>query len=234
MMLPTMRSRSLPSLAVAALLALPSLAQADAGPRLHLVPSCFQSGERGTLTGAGFAPNAAWTAKLGAARKLGSGRTDAHGKIRARFTAPAYHGTAGTRELTLSVADGTHTARTTLRMTPLSATFSPQTGDPATMRVRWRVLGLAPRHGVYVHYVKPDGTLKRTLRIGTTRGACGTLKTGPIALFPFKYSYGRWTFQVDSSPRFDKTTVPRLLIEFDIKKPQRKAREPLPPAPPAG
>ncbi len=108
-------------------------------------------------------------------------------------------------------------------MTPLTASFAPRTGDPATMRVRWRVLGLATRHGVYVHYIRPDGTHRRTLRIGTTRAPCGSLKTGPIALFPFRVGYGRWTLQVDTTQHFSKATLPRLLIGFDIKKPKPKA-----------
>jgi hypothetical protein len=229
MMLATMPPRSLlPLVFAAAPIALAPAALGADHASVRLTPACFQSGERGTLNGGGFTPNAQWTAKLGRTRNLGSGHADAHGRIRARFTAPVYHGSAGTRELTLSVADGAHTARTKLRMTPLTAGFAPKTGDPATMRVRWRVLGLAPHHGVYVHYVEPDGRLKRTLRIGTTRGACGTLKTGPIALFPFHYSYGRWTFQVDASPDYDKATLPRLLIDFEIKKPPRHRRAPPP------
>lgn len=205
-------------LTVAAMLALAAPAGAA---RVRLAPQCFQSGERGALTGAGFTPNATWTARLGRSRRLGSGRTDAHGAIHARFTAPAYHGTAGTRQLTLTVADKRHSATTALRMTPLSASFSPQTGNPATMRVRWRVLGLASRRGVYVHYVAPHGTLRRTLRIGTARGDCGILKTSPIALFPFPYTYGRWTFQIDSEARYKATTVPRVMIAFAIKRPAK-------------
>jgi hypothetical protein len=227
MMHPTMRTWSLlPLVAAVALLAFVPAAPGADHAAVRLTPGCFQSGEQGTLNGRGFTPNAQWTAKLGATRHLGSGHADGHGHIRARFTAPVYHGTAGTRELTLTVGDGTHTAHTTLRMTPLTASFSPQTGDPKTMRVRWRVLGLAPRHGVYVHYIEPDGKLKRTVRIGTTRGACGTLKTGPIALFPFKYSYGRWTFQVDAAPKYDKATLPRLLIDFEIKRPKHSQQQP--------
>ncbi len=109
-------------------------------------------------------------------------------------------------------------------MTPLDASFSPKTGDPARLRVRWRVLGLGPRHGVYVHYVQPNGRLKRTLRIGTTRGPCGALKTGPIALFPFRFSYGTWTFQIDASVRYRRTTKPRLLIGFEIRRPRAGRR----------
>jgi hypothetical protein len=203
--------------AAATLLAAPAGAGARAVVRL--APVCYQSGDSGILTGRGFTPKASWTAKLSGTRTLGTGHTDAHGRIRARFTAPTYHGTNGTRDLTLSVTDGPHVASTSFTMTPLSASFTPKTGDPATLRVRWRVLGLGPRHGVYVHYIKPDGNFKTTLRIGTTQGPCGTLKTGPIALFPFVYTYGRWLLQVDASRHFSRATLPRILIPFAIRKP---------------
>jgi hypothetical protein len=200
--------------------------QQAAQARVVLEPGCYLSGGTGLLTGSGFRPDAAWTAKLAGTKQIGTGSIDARGRIRARFTAPAYHGTSGTRELTLSVTDGPHVASTTFLMTPLAASFSPRTGDPATLRVRWRVLGLGARHGVYVHYIQPNGKLKRTLRIGTTRGPCGSLKTGPIALFPFKYAYGTWTFQVDASSHFSKATLPRLLIDFDIRRPSSAGRRP--------
>lgn len=220
--------RSLPisllaaALAAALLAAAPALAAA--GARIALTPGCYLSGATGLLTGSGFTPNAAWTAKLAGTRQIGTGRIDARGRIRARFTAPRYHGTSGTRTFTLSVTDGPHVASTTFQMTPLTASFSPHDGDPKTLRVRWRVLGLGAGHGVYVHYLAPNGKLKTTLRIGTTRGACGTLKTGPIALFPFRYTYGTWTFQVDASRRYSARTTPRLLIAFQIRRPAARRR----------
>lgn len=221
MMIAVMRSRPLVSLALPlVLLALPTLASAN--PAVTLAPTCFQSGAKGLLTGTGFQESSTWTAKLGDDRTLGSGHTDDKGRIHAKFTAPVYSGTSGTRQLTLSVSDGTSRASTKLRMTPLTASFTPRTGDPATMRVRWRVLGLAPNHGIYVHYIRPDGTHRRTLRIGTSQAPCGSLKTGPIALFPFRVGFGRWTLQIDTTQRFSKVTVPRLLIGFDIKKPAKK------------
>jgi hypothetical protein len=214
------RRRALAAFAGCAL-ALAAPAAAHAKAVIKLEPTCYLSSATGSLTGSGFSPKATWTAKLDDAHTLGHGRVDKRGQITARFTAPVYHGTRGLRSMTLSVTDGPHVAKTTFQMSPLAATFSPRTGNPATLRVRWRVLGLGPRHGVYVHYVQPNGKLKKTLRIGTTHGACGTLKTGPIALFPFTYTYGRWTFQVDASKRYRTTTTPRLLIGFDVKKPSQ-------------
>lgn len=208
-------------LAAAALTAAALPAAASAAARIVLTPGCYLSNATGLLSGSGFRPHATWTAKLSGTRQIGTGRVDARGRIRARFTAPKYHGTTGTRELTLSVTDGPHVASTTFQLTPLTASFSPRTGDPRTLRVRWRVLGLGPNHGVYVHYVAPNGKLKTTLRIGTSRGDCGVLKTGPIALFPFRYTYGTWTLQVDASRRYSARTTPRLLIGFEIRRPKR-------------
>lgn len=215
--------RLLPVTVVLALLA-PAATAARPKPSIVLDPGCYLSSGTGTLTGSGFEANASWTAKLGGTKQIGTGRIDRRGRINARFTAPAYHGTAGTREFTLSVTDGPNVASTTFLMTPLDASFTPRTGDPATLRVRWRVLGLGEHHGVYVHYVQPNGRHKRTVRIGTTRGPCGSLKTGPIALFPFRYSYGTWTFQVDASRRYSRRTVPRLLIDFDVRRPGARRR----------
>lgn len=214
--------------AVAALATTPGAgaAGADGRPRIVLDPGCYLSSGSGLLTGSGFRPSGSWTAKLAGTKQIGTGHIDARGKIRARFTAPQYHGTQGTRALTLSVTDGPHVASTTFQMTPLDASFSPRVGNPKTLRVRWRVLGLGARHGVYVHYLQPNGRLKRTLRIGTTRGPCGSLKTGPIALFPFPYRYGTWTFQVDASREYRASTTPRLLIGFEIKRPSRSGRAP--------
>src|SRR6185369_7615488 len=123
---------------------------AETKAKIVLDPGCYLSNGSGLLTGGGFRANSRWTAKLSGTKVIGTGRIDARGGIHARFTAPRYHGTRGTRELTLSVTDGPHVASTTFLMTPLDASFSPRVGDPSTLRVRWRVLGLGEHHGVYV------------------------------------------------------------------------------------
>jgi hypothetical protein len=210
--------------AVAALAAGAGASSAAARATIALDPGCYLSGDRGALLGTGFKPDATWTAKLSGTRQIGTGRTDARGRIRAKFTAPVYRGTSGTRELTLSVTDGPNVASTTFVMTPLAASFSPQSGNPATLRVSWRVLGMGAGRGVYVHYVRPNGRLKRTLRIGTTDDVCGALKTGRIALFPFRYEFGRWTFQVDTRSRYSSTTKPRVSIGFEVRRPASRRR----------
>jgi hypothetical protein len=197
---------------------------AAARATIALDPGCYLSNEQGSLLGTGFRPNATWTAKLAGTRQIGSGRTDSKGRIRARFTAPMYKGTNGTKELSLSVTDGPNVASTSFLMSPLAASFSPQSGNPATLRVRWRILGMGPHRGVYVHYIRPNGKHKKTLRIGTTDDVCGALKTGEIALFPFKYEFGLWTFQVDTVRRYAVTTKPRVSIAFEVRRPASRRR----------
>jgi hypothetical protein len=209
------------SIALAALAAAAAAPAASAKAKITLDPGCYLSNDEGVLTGSGFKANATWTAKLSGTRELGSGRTDAKGRIRARFTAPRYEDKKGTKEMTLSVTDGPHVASTTFLMSPLSASFSPESGDPARLRVKWRVLGIGPDRGVYVHYVQPNGKPKTTVRIGTSDAVCGALKTGPIALFPFRYTFGTWRFQVDTTRRYSPRTTPRLTIRFRIAKPRR-------------
>lgn len=202
----------------------PAAADAAAKASIALDPGCYLSNEQGSLLGTGFKPNATWTAKLAGTRQIGSGRTDGKGRIRARFTAPLYRGTNGTKEFSLSVTDGPNVANTTFLMSPLTASFSPQSGNPATLRVRWRVLGMGAHRGVYVHYIRPNGKLRKTLRIGTTDDVCGALKTGSIALFPFRYEFGLWTFQVDTSRRYAVTTKPRVSIAFQVRRPSSRRR----------
>lgn len=207
----------------------PALAGAKA--KIELAPGCYLSKDRGKLTGSGFKPNATWTAKLGGDREIGSGRTDDRGRLRANFTAPRYDGMSGTREIRLSVTDGPNVASTIFLMSPLVASFSPEAGDPARMRVRWRVLGIGPHRGVYVHYLGPNDRLRRTVRIGTSDDVCGALKTGPIALFPFKgfprrADFGTWTFQVDTTRKFSPRTKPRLMIDFFVRRPAARRRAP--------
>jgi hypothetical protein len=210
--------------ALAAGLAGAAASAAAAKATIALDPGCYLSSEQGSLLGTGFRPYTTWTAKLSGTKEIGSGRTDARGRIRAKFTAPRYDGTKGTRELTLSVTDGPNVASTTFLMTPLAASFAPQSGNPAELRVRWRVLGMGAKRGVYVHYIRPNGKLKRTVRIGTTDDVCGALKTGRIALFPFRYEFGRWTFQVDTSHRWSAATKPRVSIGFEVRRPQSRSR----------
>jgi hypothetical protein len=81
------------------------------------------------------------------------------------------------------------------RCRPFGADFAPSRGDPQRLRVRFVVAGFGRNRPVYVHYVGPNHHLKRTVRLGTSRGRCGFLRTGYRRLFPFVARPGTWRLQ---------------------------------------
>jgi len=89
------------------------------------------------------------------------------------------------------------------------STFSaPGTGNPKTLRVRYKVFGFGlvdPNPAVYLHYVRPNGKLKRTIRLGKAQGVCGQItRTSKKKLFPFHAQRGTWRLQFDTHKRYRK------------------------------
>ena len=61
---------------------------------------------------------------------------------------------------------------------------------------------------VWVHYIRPDGRRKRTIRLGRTQGPCGSIeRTNRRPLFPFRAERGTWKLQFDTSKRFRRGTT---------------------------
>jgi hypothetical protein len=56
---------------------------------------------------------------------------------------------------------------------------------------------------VYLHYVRPNGKLKRTVRLGRAQGVCGEIaRTSRRKLFPFRAERGTWHLQFDTRKRY--------------------------------
>jgi len=81
---------------------------------------------------------------------------------------------------------------------PFGADFAPSRGDPQQLRVRFTVARFGRNRPVYLHYVGPNHHLKRTVRLGTTSGRCGFLRTGRRRLFPFTAVPGTWRLRFDT------------------------------------
>ena len=78
------------------------------------------------------------------------------------------------------------------------ADFAPAQGDPQKLRVRFTVARFGRNRPVYLHYLGPNRHLKRTVRLGTTRGRCGYLRTHLRRLFPFTARPGTWRLRFDT------------------------------------
>jgi hypothetical protein len=179
---------------------------------VELNRACYLQGARVGVSATGFTPRADVTVRRGG-RLIGSATADEVGAVQARFDAPRLP--RGERESSsiVELSDGTNRASTRLPVTRFQARFSPSTGDPATMLVTFSVEGfglLDAQPDVYVHYVGPDGRLRRTVKLGRARGVCGHLETpSPRRLFPFRARPGTWTLQFDTRRRYRRGRVDR-------------------------
>lgn len=168
------------------------------------------------LAGRGFTPGALFQVSLdGLPLSGGLGTVDAAGEVAGSFATPSLRRMGrAERSWLVRVDEGPHTASARFSTSDVVARFSPTRGNPRTMRVRWRAhgLGFAPdgeplREGrsVYLHYIRPNGRLRRTVRLGRTSGPCGRLaRTSRRRLFPFRPERGRWRLQVDTRKRYTR------------------------------
>jgi hypothetical protein len=208
--------------AAAAALACAALAPAPAAAAaVELNRACYLEGARVGVSATGFAPRSEVSVRRNGTL-IGTATADDLGAVQARFDAPNLP--AGRREAShvLELSDGTTRALTRLPITRFRASFSPSTGDPATMLVRFSVDGfglLDAQPDVYVHYVAPNGTLRRTVHLGRARGVCGHLRTPtPRRLFPFRAGAGTWTLQFDTRRTYRRGRIDRPGFVFFTRR----------------
>jgi hypothetical protein len=200
-----MRTRSS---AIAAALAIAAAAPAAASAaQIQTDRSCYQD-DTGTVavSGNGFEPNQAYQVTLdGQPLPNGTGTTDAAGGIAGSFPTPELAGNS-VHAYTLGIVQGANVPTTSFSVSPFLADFTPGSGNPKTLRVRFKIFGFGlvkANPSVYLHYVRPNGKLKRTIRIGKAQGVCGQIKrTARKKLFPFSAERGKWKLQFDTSRKY--------------------------------
>jgi hypothetical protein len=203
--------------ATAAALAIPESAPAAPAAVIQLNQACYQTAQKAALRGKGFDPTSHWKARLDGAA-FGSGTTDSAGDIAATFGVPSRlrKGSTGEDSYTLLVREGKHSASATFLVSHLNASFTPQSGDLATLKVRFELLGWGRRGSLYLHYVSPKGVSRLDRKIGVPGGACGHLTTPPLKLFPFTPTRGKWSLQFDKNAVYKATSVPRVVVPYKI------------------
>jgi hypothetical protein len=196
--------------ALATALAIAAAAPAAASAaQIQTDRGCYQD-HTGTVavSGNGFDANQPYSVSLDG-KQLGTGAstTDAAGGIAGSFEAPQLSGDA-VHTYTLTVTQGANTATTTFAVTPFLADFTPGSGNPKTLRVRFKIFGfglVTPHPTAYLHYVRPNGKVKRTIRLGKAQGTCGQIThTSKKKLFPFHAGRGTWRLQFDTHKRYRK------------------------------
>jgi hypothetical protein len=161
-----------------------------------------------TVSGNGFTPGAAYNVLLdGTALTGGTNTIDAGGAFQGAFEPPTLAEDELERQFTVTATSGATSVSTKFTVTQLKADFSPATGDPQKLKVRFSVAGFglnAANPDVYVHYVDPRGKLKETVRLGRATGQCGRIvRTAKRRLFPFASPrLGKWKLQFDTTKTF--------------------------------
>jgi hypothetical protein len=201
----TARSRAL----VAALALATAVPAAASAAQIQTDRSCYQD-NAGTVavSGNGFEPNQPYQVTLdGQPLPNGTGTTDAAGGLAGSFPTPELSGNS-VHAYTLGIVQGANAPTTSFSVTPFFADFSPGSGNPKTLHVRFKVFGfglVTANPSVYLHYVRPNGKLKRTIRLGRAQGICGQIKrTARKKLFPFHAERGKWRLQFDTRKTYRK------------------------------
>lgn len=185
---------------------------ASAEATLNTETRCIQETLEVIVNGTGFAPSSIVTISRDG-QPLGSTQTDAAGSFRNKFATPELPKNVRERLYSVSATDLTNTAATSYRATRIFASFRPRSGNPSTLKVRFSVYGFGlvqRRAPVYLHYVRPNGTAARTIKLGTATGVCGAIaRTRERRLFSFEAAKGVWILQFDTRSKYERATFKR-------------------------
>lgn len=188
---------------------------------------CYAQGEPLRLAADGLTPGAPLTVALdGRPLRYRDGslpHADESGVHASSFLVPALAPGVNQARHVLTVDDGLSRARASFTVSrPAGATFAPRNGDPRTLRVRFRAWGFALGSGrnqrLWLHWIDPEGAVRRTASLGVTRGDCGHLVSARRRAFPFPVTSGRWQLVIDTSRRYRlQADGPRAKISVRIR-----------------
>jgi len=209
-------------LALGVLAAGPAAAQAI--PQIQVDRDCYldtvangsRVAPRISLSGKEFTPGGQYQISVdGQPLSGGTGTFDGAGAFIGTFSTSALAAfDLHQKTWTVRVDEGTNTASTTFRTSDIFADFTPNRGNPSALKVRWKAYGFKLAQAdptinpvVYLHYIRPSGKRKLTVKLGIAKGACGQLApTAKRRLFPFNAERGLWKLQVDTNKTFRRGT----------------------------
>lgn len=189
---------------------------------------CYLQGAPLRMTANALTPGAPLTVALdGTQLSYGDGSTptaDDAGSFVSSFATPVLAPGAAQQRHVLAVGDGRQRPKARFTVTrPTGADFQPSSGNPRTLRARFKVWGFelvggASRVPVWLHWVSPAGRARQSAALGTTGGDCGTLTTAPRRVFPFDAEAGRWVLVLDTQRRYRvQTSGPRAKIPVHVR-----------------
>ena len=206
-------TRLLLSLTVVLVLAAPATAGAAT---LDANRSCYFNKHLARLVGSGFAPESPITFTVNGKALNETVTSGIDGDVQVRYDPPR---TRRQRKLVIEATDSEGTsARTTIFASRrLGVTADPDSSSNVrTWRAVMRLFGFG-RGKAFIHYVDPDGEMRRTVKLGRLKGPCGRLKTDKRRVMPFDNpEFGVWRLQFDTRRRYDKDTVRKRVVPVRV------------------
>jgi hypothetical protein len=185
-------------------------ASVAAAARLTIPKPCYPEGSHElAFTGQGFEPGAAYTLRVDGA-VVRSGTVGPGGEVTGSgLRVPPAGGRLRAVRVTLS--DGATSVSAVIRISPFDARLNFLGG----LQVRVFVHGFGSQRAVFLHYVSPAGIATRTIRLGETTGACGSLLSPPQPIFPFVPGPGTWVLQVDGHSAY-RRRPPAPVVRIEV------------------
>ncbi|QEC46996.1 hypothetical protein FSW04_04925 [Baekduia soli] len=179
-----------------------------------------------TVRGSGFGPLRPYTVLLAAKPLPAAGAmTDDMGRMQGTVQPPLLARSEQEHTSTISVTSDDQTASAAFTVTRFLVNFSPSRNVAPSSRVRFSVygFGIGTQSGgippdVYLHYVSPAGRLRHTVRLGRSRGQCGSIvRTARRRLFPFPApAHGKWRLQFDTSRAYRRGVKGSKFLFFTV------------------
>jgi hypothetical protein len=173
---------------------------------LTAAPGCAQPGSHVRVNATGFTPHMTLALKLNGnpAGSIDATTTDAAGNVSFRIVAPATTG-----GVTILASDTTNSATAAFTVTNFGAFYRPLEGRPRRA-VRVSLDGWGAGATVYLHYVRAgDARSRKTVRVATVGGSCGSGSARLAHLYPFSPGRGTWRLQFDTSRAYSSHTRPQ-------------------------
>lgn len=178
---------------------------------------CYVSGRPVALSGGGFDPGA----PLRITREgtiVATTTADADGAFAATIPSGPLPDGVAESQAELTVSGDSTSAVQRFRITRFGAAFAPRVAAPSAF-VRFSAFGFGPGRAVYVHYLRADGSAADTVRLGPTRGDCGSIRrTSARRLFRFHPDAGVWRLQFDTGRALDPAAVPRVVLPVRVAR----------------
>jgi hypothetical protein len=189
---------------------------AAAAATLDAGKSCYFNNSRARLSGTGFASNSQIAFTANGKPINASINSNSSGDFLVKYE-PRHTDTERRVVIRATDEDGT-SARTTITVTrKRRVTAHPNHADDVeTWRAVIKMFGFGDGTA-FIHYRNPNGVLKKTVRLGKLRGACGHLETDKRRVMPFDNpQFGKWRLQFDTHRHFDKDRAKKRVIPVKV------------------